>query len=268
LNRPQLRQLILYVMLFLVIFGLWQLYYLIETSNPQIQIYLTDAIYFGFYLSMLAIFFLLVKLSKSSLEEHGFEVPANVKQCLTLSVFSIIFYLAVTLFPGLISGFSSPPFAHTFYYFVFAVMNAIIVSLVTESMFRGYILKNTVGKQGFYPSLYMSSIMFSLYQIPLVTLATLSSNGIATYVFTEVLPVFAAGLFLGFFFYKTGWSLLGPIIFRIGILLYLFFPPLMATPPSWIYLIFQVIAYGCLIIILDTVIKESKFQRRKYGLES
>jgi membrane protease YdiL (CAAX protease family) len=263
-----LRQLIFYILLFLAIFGLWQLYYAIEIHNPQIQVYLTDAIYFAFYLSMLAIFFLLVKLGKSTLSEHGFEVPANVNQCLTLSVFSIIFYLAVTLFPGLISGFSSPAFPHTFYYFVFTIMNAIIVSLMTESIFRGYIFKNMVDKQGFYPSLYASSIMFSLYQIPVVTLATLGSKGISTYVFTSVLPVFAAGLFLGFFFYKTGWSLLGPIIFRIGILLYLFYPPLMATPPSWMYLTFQVTAYGCLIIILDTIIKESRFQRRRFGLES
>jgi hypothetical protein len=80
--------------------------------------------------------------------------------------------------------------------------------------------------------------------------------------------VFAAGLFLGFFFYKTGWSLIGAIIFRIGILLYLFYPPVMATPPWWINLTFEVTAYGCLIIILDTIIKESRFQRRKYGLES
>jgi len=268
LNRTGLRQAIYSILLFLIVFGLWQIYYMIEINNPEIQVYYTDAIYFAVYLLILAIFLLLVKLGKSTLSEHGFKEPANMNQCLILSVFSIIFYLAVTLFPGLISGFSSPPFPHTFYYFVFAIMNAIIVSLVTESIFRGYIFKNTVGKQGFFPSLYVSSIMFSLYQIPILTLATMSSNGIVTYVFTDVLPVFAAGLFLGFFFYKTGWSLVGPIIFRIGILLYLFFPPVIATPPWWMDLTFEVTAYGCLIIILDTIIKEPMFQRRKYGLES
>jgi membrane protease YdiL (CAAX protease family) len=268
LNRAGQKQLISSILLFLIVFGLWQVYYLIQIFNPGIQVYFTDAIYFAVYLFTLALFALFVKLEKSTLSEHGFEEPANMNQCLILSVFSIIFYLAVTLFPGFMSGFSSPPFPHTFFYFVFTVMNAIIVSVATESIFRGYIFKNTVDKQGFFPSLYVSSIMFSLYQIPVLTLATMSSNGIITYVFTDVLPVFAAGVFLGFFFYKTGWSLVGPIIFRIGILLYVFYPPVMATSPWWMNLTFQVTAYGCLIIILDTIIKEPRFQRRKYGLES
>jgi len=268
LSGAGLRRVISSILLFLIVFVLWQIYFQIEIANPGMQVYYTDAIYFAVYLSILAIFFLFVKLGKSTLSEHGFKEPANMNQCLTLSVFCIIFYLAVTLFPGFIYGFSSPSYPHTFYYLVFTVTNAIIVSLVTESVFRGYIFKNTVSEQGFFPSLYLSSIMFSLYQIPILTLTTMSSNGIVTYAFTEVLPVFAAGLFLGFFFYKTGWSLVGAIIFRIGILLYLFYPPVMATPPWWMNLTFEVTAYGLLIIILDTIIKESRFQRRKYGLES
>jgi membrane protease YdiL (CAAX protease family) len=176
--------------------------------------------------------------------------------------------LAVTLLPGFVWGFSSSPYPHTFFYFVFSIVNAIIVSLTTESIFRGYILKNLIGKQGFFTSLYISSIMFSLYSIPIPTLATMSPNMIVTYVFTDILPVFAAGLFLGFFFYKTGWSIIGPILFRIGTLLYLFLPPLMATPPWWMKLTFEVTAYACLIVVLEATVKESRFLRRKYGLES
>jgi membrane protease YdiL (CAAX protease family) len=268
LNKTRLNQVIYSILLFLIVFGLWQIYFQIERSNPEIGVYYTDAIYFAVYLSIFAIFVLFVKLGKSNLSEQGFKQPANMNQCLLVSVFSIVFYLAVTLFPGFISGFSSPAFPHTFFYFVFAVMNAIIVSLVTESVFRGFIFKNNVGKGGFFAALYGSSILFSVYQIPVLTLAAMSSNGIITYVFTDVVPVFVSGLFLGFFFYKTGWSLVGPMIFRIGILLYLFFPPIMATSPWWMNLMFEVTAYGCLIIILDTILKESKFQRRKYGFES
>jgi len=267
-NNTQRKRVISSILLFLIVFGLWQTYYLIHVFIPEIQVSYTYALYFAIYLASLAIFLIFVKLRKSTLSEHGFKEPANTRQCLILSIFSIVFYLTVTLLPGFIWGFSSPPYPHTFTYFVFTIVNAIIVSLTTESIFRGYIFKNIIGKHGFFASLHASSIMFSLYQIPIPTLITMSTDHIITYIFTDILPLFAAGLFLGFFFYKTGWSLIGPIIFRTGILLYLFRPPVMATPLWWMKLTFEVTAYACLIILLETTIKEPRFLRRKYGLES
>jgi len=268
LNKAQLKLVFSSIILFFIVFALSQTYYLIHVSIPEIPVSYTYIFYFAIYLASLATFLFFVKLRKSSLSEHGFKEPANTNQCLILSVSSIIFYLTVTLLPGFIWGFSSPPYPHTFFYFVFSILNAVIVSLATESIFRGYILKNIIAKRGFFASLYASSIMFSLYQIPIPTLITMGTDHIITYIFTDIMPIFAAGLFLGFFFYKTGWSILGPIIFRTGILLYLFLPPVMATPPWWMKLTFEVTAYACLIILLEATVKEPRFLRRKYGLES
>lgn len=267
MNKTRLRHTFSSIILFLIVFVLWQIYYLIHISIAEIPVLYTYALYFAIYIASFALFLSFVKFGKSSLSEHGFKEPANTRQCLTLSVLFIIFYLILTLLPGFIWGFSSPPYPHTFFYFVFTILNAIIVSIATESIFRGYIFKNMIGEQGFFTSLYASSIMFSLYQIPIPTLATLAPDRIVTYIFTDIMPIFAAGLFLGFFFYKTGWSLLGPVAFRIGILLYLFLPPIMATPPWWMKLTFEVAAYAFSIILLDATIKEPKFTRRRYGLE-
>jgi membrane protease YdiL (CAAX protease family) len=267
-NSTQPKRIISSILLFLIVFGLWQIYYVIHIFIPEIQVSYTYAFYFAIYLASLAIFIFLVKLRKSTLSEYGFKEPANTNRCLIVSVFSITFYLAVTLLPGFIWGFSSPPYPNTFFYFVFTIVNAIIVSLITESIFRGYIFKNIIDKYGFFASLYASSVMFSLYQIPIPTLTAMSPDRIITYIFTDIIPTFAAGIFLGFFFYKTGWSLLGPIIFRTGILLYLFLPPIMATPPWWMKLTFEVTAYACLIILLEATVKEPKFLRRKYRIES
>ena len=268
MKKNQHKPLISSVLLFLVVFGLWQIYYLTHLLNPEIQILHTYILYFTIYLASFAIFAFLVKLGKSSLSEHGFKEPTNIKLCLALSIFSIILYLTITLIPGFIWGFGSPPYPHTFFYFVFSILNALIVSLTTESIFRGYIFRNMIGKHGFFASLYASSAMFSLYQISIPTLAAMTPNEVITYIFTNILPAFAAGLFLGFLFYKTGWSLLGPIIFQTGILLYLSLPPFMATPPWWMKLTFEVTAYACLIILLEATIIEPKFLRKKYGLES
>lgn len=76
------------------------------------------------------------------------------------------------------------------------------------------------------------------------------------------------GIFLGFFFYQTDWSLLGPVIFQIGTLPYLFYPPLMANSPWWMKLASQVAASAVLILILDEAIKQPRLKRIRYGLES
>lgn len=262
------RSLVAPALLFLIVFGLWQAYYLVYASILDIPILYTYIFYVAIYLACLAAFALFIQLAKSTFREHGFKEPTNTSQCLTLSLYSVTFYLLVTLAPGFIWGFGSPSFPYTFSYFTFSILNAILISLATESVFRGYIFRNLTKNHGFFTSLYVSSILFSLYQIPLTTLAEMSADRIITYTFTDILPPFAMGIFLGFFFYKTGWSLLGPIIFRTGILLYLFFPPIMATSPWWIKLAFEVTAYPCLIIILETTIKEPRYLRRKYGLES
>lgn len=268
LSKAQVKQVIFSILLFLVVFSLWQAYFLVNTAFPQTPVLYIYVLYFTVNLADLAVFFTFVKLGKSKLSEHGFKEPTNMRLCLALSIFSIILFLTITLIPGIIWGFSSPPFPHTFFHFVFSILNAIIVSLTTESIFRGYIFKNMIDKYGFFASLYASSIMFSLYQIPIPTLTTMSANDIITYIFTGVLPLFAAGLFLGFFFYKTGWSLIEPIVFRAGILLYLFLPPLMATPPWWMKLTSEVTAYAFLIILLEATVSEPNFLRKKYRLES
>lgn len=262
------RSLVAPALLFVIVFGLWQAYYLVHASIREIPILYTYIFYVVIYLACLAAFALFIQLAKSAFREHGFKEPTNISQCLTLSLFSVIFFLLVTLAPGFTWGFGSPSFPYTFSYFTFSILNAILISLATESVFRGYIFRNLTKNHGFFTSLYVSSILFSLYQIPLTTLAGVSVDRIITYTFTDILPPFAMGIFLGFFFYKTGWSLLGPIIFRVGVLLYLFFPPVMATPPWWMKLTFEVAAYASLIVILEATIKEPKYLRRKYGLES
>jgi hypothetical protein len=86
-------------------------------------------------------------------------------------------------------------------------------------------------------------------------------------VFQRIMPAFTSGLFLGFMFYKMDWSILGTFIFRVGTLLYFFFSPIFGSSTWWMGLTFEVMAYACLFVIADSVIKEPRYRRRKYGLE-
>jgi hypothetical protein len=122
---------------------------------------------------------------------------------------------------------------------------------------------------GFFPSLYASALMFSLSQISIQNLLAWSSERLMIYIFTNILTAFAAGLFLGFLFYKTSWSLLGPAIFRIGVLFYFEPNPISSvSSPWWMALTFEVAAFALMILLVDAAIVEPRYRRKKYGLES
>ena len=266
-TRLEPKSFIVSALLFFIVFGLWQAYYLVLISFPisTWHNYLFYAVISGACLGTFAIF---VKLERSSFKEHGYKQPIKTEKCVVLSLFFVAFYIFVTLTPGFMGRFESPPFSRTVFYFTFSILDAVLLTgLTTESIFRGYIFKNLTKNHGFFTALYASSLMFGLYQVSIYNLLQMSMDRITTYIFTDILPALAAGLFLGFFFYKTNWSLLGPIIFRVGIFLYLSFPPIMATPSWWVKLTSELIAYMCLILIVDSVIKEPRYRKRRYGLE-
>lgn len=214
---------------------------------------------------------LFVKLGKSSLKEQGFKEPSKTGKSIILSICFALFYILVTLAPGFLFSFTtrtSPDLASI----IFNTLRAILIALTTESIFRGYIFRNLTKNHGFFISLYISSILFSLhgydYPISILRLLNMSTDQIIQEVlFQQIMPVFTSGLFLGFMFYKMDWSILGPFIFRVGTLLYYFLSPMLASSAWWMGLTFEVMAYACLFVIVDSVIKEPRYRRRRYGLE-
>ena len=260
------------VLLFAIVFGLWQAYDLILVYFSLPALLITIITDFVIYAICIAIFALFMKLGKSSFKEHGFKKPSNPKTSILLSISFALLYIIVMLMPGFLFGFSQRP-SPSLLLIIFSTSSAILTSLTTESIFRGYIFRSLTRNHGFFVSLYASSIMFGLHRydrpFSIMNLLNMSADEIITDVFfSQIMPAFAAGLFLGFMFYKMDWSLLGPIIFRIGTLLYFYFTPIVASSPWWMGLTFEVMAYACLFVIVDSAIKEPRYRRRKYRLES
>lgn len=260
------------IILFLIVFGLWQAYDLALTYLSIPPLLVTILSYFAIYAASLAILILFIKLGKSTFKEHGFKKPTHARKHILLSISFALLYIIVMLMPGFLFGFTSRR-SPGFLSIVLDISRAILIAVTTEFIFRGYIFRNLARNRGFFISLYASSIMFSFHTyespISIMNLLTMNANEIITDIlFQQIAPVFTAGLFLGLMFYKMDWGLLGPTIFRIGTLLFFYFTPLVARSPWWMGLTFEVMAYACLMIIVDSAIKEPRYRRRKYGLES
>ena len=258
--------------LFIISFALWVVYDLVIVYiRPQ-----TTSIYLLFLAipaTSLMIFILFTRLTNSTLRRQGYRKPTTTKtaKCLLLSVIFNVIYILVYLFPGLsrgslnYKGISTDPLV-----FSHRIASAILTSLATESIFRGYIFRNLVRNHGLFTSIYASSILFGLYQISIRDITGITLQNLIIYVLTRILPAFAAGLFLCFFFYKTGWSILGPATFRMGF--QYFFDPLpivspIDSPAWWIALTFDMTSYVVFILILEFTVMEPRYLRRRYGLQ-
>jgi hypothetical protein len=220
----------------------------------------------------LAIFAVFIKLAKSTFRKEGYRKPTIVKTstCLSLSVAFIVIYVLIYLFPGFPTGFLYQGIETDPLLIISRIASAILYSLAAESIFRGHIFRSLLKNNGFFTSLYASSILFSLSQVSIKDLIGLNLQQITFYIFTNIVPLFAAGLFLGFFFYKIGWSLLGPVIFRVGVRFFLDPLPIVSpagAPIWWESVTMEMFCYVALILILDSVVKEPRYVRKQYGLE-
>jgi len=264
------------ILLFIIAVVLWQVYDLIIVyfAPPNAVIYV---LYLVIPAISIVIFFLFTKLAKSTLRKQGYKKPTIVKtsKCLLLSVIFIIVYVLIYLYPAFTGGgFSYEGIPMDPVRILHRIASAVLVSLSIESIFRGYIFRNLLKNYGFFKSLYASSILFGLYnllfQVSITDLIGSSLSQIGIQIFIKFLPSFAAGIFLGFFFYKIGWSLLGPVTFHAGVIFFLSPLPIVSAAsavPWWLALALEMIAYVVIIIVVDSIIKEPSHLRKRYGLE-
>lgn len=258
------------IILFLIVFAQWQIYDLI-----MVNISLDPNIILVLYLLMptlnLLIYAFFVKLIKSDIRKQGYKLPTPIttKKCLLITLALIAIYIVFALAPGIMGSLGPIQFPLSPTGIIYKIANAVLFGLATESIFRGYIFRNLLQRMGFFPSLYASALMFSLSQISIQNMLAWSSERLMIYIFTNILTAFAAGLFLGFYFYKIGWSILGPAIFRMGVLFYFEPNPISSvSSPWWMALTFEVAAFALMILLVDTIIIEPRYKRKKYGLES
>jgi membrane protease YdiL (CAAX protease family) len=256
------------IMLFIIVLALEQVYDVI-ILYINIPTWFYQVLLLSIPCMSLIAFGLFTKLTKSSFKRQGYKKPAgiNTPKCILLSIIFVIIYFSVILAQSVFGYLGSLNLPTSPYLLIFRVAFATIYGFFSESVFRGYIFRNLARHYGFFTSLYASSILFSLHKISIREIPSITADPII-YILTRIIPLLIMGLFLGFFFYKTRWSLLGPLIFHVSFLLY--FEPnaiMSVTSPWWIALTFEMLAFAVLILLVDSVIKEPRYRRKRYGLE-
>jgi len=250
--------------LFLLSFGLFVAYLLFAGFLTAEETYVAYAL---LYVSILMLFLVFVRsVEESKIGEYGFSTPGGSKTwraALVAIVLSVVFSVIV-LEPGFIFGFSRQP-APTLFALGFFLFSSPLVAISQEAVFRGYIFKKLTAVTTLTTGLVVSSLLFALQTTNPFVLGGLGSGGVAQYLFSNTLTSFALGVAMGLYFFKSGWSLLGPVIVRWGLLLQQNLSPIVANTTGWEFtFVFQLIACAAVIVLVSALVKEPKLLAKKY----
>jgi signal peptidase I len=197
--------------------------------------------------------------------EYGFRVDSGaVPTILGVSAVVVGAYLLVTLEGGLVTGFVPVPAPDVASFTLFFLV-APLLALGQEALFRGYLLTRLSDSIPFRTGLFLSALLFAAYFVDPRSIFTGGASSDLQAFFVQVLPMFALGIFCGLFLYKTRWSLLGGVSVRTGLYWAALMLPIAAGGANWLTtFVFELLAIGGMIVIVELSIQEPLFLRRRY----
>lgn len=198
------------------------------------------------------------------LGEYGFFVPRPFSAAFGIAVLLVAIQAAVLLEPGFGFGFASlPPLSVRA--FGVAIAAAPLAALGQEAVFRGYVFNRLLSPGRFPFALGLSAGLFALVGINFPVLPDLSRVELGTYLLTGPVTLFATGLVLGIYFYRSGRSLFGPFVYRTGALLAASLLPFTAQSIGWeIPFLVALLGDGVVLLIVLASVREPKLVARAY----
>lgn len=232
-----------------------------------------DWFYLGYTLftaSPLLVFLAVTRLvERARPSAYGFSLPSGgVARAIALTIGLVAVYFLLTLEPGVLEGFVIPPLPDPDTFAVFFLTTPLL-ALGQEAIFRGYFLTKVAGRRPFRQALYASSALFAFVAFNPFLFVEFSWFSQVPAVFLTVCTGFVTGIFLGLFFYKMHWSLLGPWIFRSVVLGSMLLFPIAVAGLAWETLfVLDLIALSALIVVVYVAQREPRFEARHYLEES
>jgi signal peptidase I len=208
------------------------------------------------------------RLEGRPLRDYGFVVRGSVVATLAVSTLLVLVFLIVQLYPGFLFGFGrAPPLSVLA--FGFALLSAPIVALGQEAAFRGYVFRTLSRAVPLAWAMAISAAMFAAQTTNFLSLPSLGEVTGGEYLFGTTVANLVLGLVLALQFYKTRWSLLGPVATRTGMLWVVTLLPVAANFRSWeTSFAVLLLAYGVLFAVVALALREPRLQAHQYLRET
>ncbi len=222
--------------------------------------------YTAFAVSPLLVYLLFVRyIERSPPATFGLFVPIrDARRIVGLAALLAGVYYLLTLEPGLLQGLYLPGLPD-FGLFAVLFLTAPVIALGQEAIFRGYLLTKVAGSQPFRRALFASSALFSVVSFNPFLVLEFGASSQAPAIFLTVLTGFALGIFLGLFFYKTHFSVLGTWVFRsITLGISLVFPVAVIGLAWETAFVLELIAITAVLVVVYIAQREPRFEARHY----
>jgi signal peptidase I len=214
--------------------------------------------------AVLGLLLLAARWERRTLAELGFCLNGPWGATVAFASLLGFLYLALRLDPGFIFGFGKtiPPSPVVFGFFL---LTAPLAALAEVALFVGYAFRTVARELSLPTAMIVSAGFFAAYSTDGAIFQYLDATSAVQYILTTTLVAFVLGIVLALYFYKSGWSLLGPValasaLTAIGDLL-----PVGVRFPSWeVDFVSSLFALAALLIVVGIGLRESRLQSLWY----
>ncbi len=226
-----------------------------------------DESYVGFIAvqgALLSLLLLAARLEGRPLRDFGFTVRGPLVQPLAFSVLLVMLYLALSIDPGFLFGFGRVPPVPV-WAFGYILLSAPVVAVAEAGLFFGYLFRTLSQAVSLRAAILLSAGAFSLYSTNFTIFPLLGPTGAVEYVFSTSLVEFVLGIVLALYFYKSQWSLLGPVTLLSGVVAASALLPVGVTFPTWeVAFASALISEAVLLLVVGLGLKEPRLQALRY----
>lgn len=213
---------------------------------------------------LLGLLLLAARLDGRPLRDVGFTVRGPLVQPLAFSVLLVMLYLALSIDPGFIFGFGRVPPAPV-WGFGYFLLSAPLVAVAEAGLFLGYLFRTLSQAVSLRTAMLLSAGVFSLYSTNFTIFPLLGPTTAVEYVFSTTLVEFVLGIVLSLYFYKSQWSLLGPVTLLSGVVAAASLLPVRVAFPSWeAGFASSLVSEAVLLLVVGLGLKEPRLQALRY----
>lgn len=202
--------------------------------------------------------------SGSGAGDVGWFLPHRWREGLLLAGLFSLVYTLVLLEPGVAFGYSSaarPGPLDVLYWVPYAPLAAI----AGEALYRGLLFDRLLRPHRLPLALSASAAAFALSGTNLSALVGLEWTTLVRTILLTTVTAFSLGIVLGLYYYKSGRSLLGPVVLRSAILYGTAFLPIVANLPGWQFaFLLALLAQGAVLMLVVFLVAEPRVVARVY----
>jgi len=232
--------------------------------SRYVAVYVGLAVYTAAQAALVGLVVVAARLERRPLREYGFVLRGPVLPTVLFSALLTLLYVVIEVYPGFLIGFAHVPLLSV-PGFGFAVLSAPVVALGQEALFRGYVFRTLSRRLPLASAMAISAALFAAQTTNFLVLSTVGLVAGGEYLFGTTVANLVLGLVLALQYYKTRWSLLGPVATRSGVLWATALLPVAANFSSWeTAFAALLLAYGALFAVVAGGLREPRLQALRY----